>query len=211
MNIAAEQAAMRKRKKEEQKAAVAAKEAEKNEKQKAKAEKEQEMQAKRAERERKKAEKEAKRQEKEEAKKSKKESVLKPSAAAGASATEEAVEMKKPSRKGTDTEKAPAKTRKARKTGIMETPCKVWNPHGNQTPKNVLERWKREMKAENGLAKLRRSRELLPDMLADLEEPKDESKMNLILTLINKCVQTCAKNKKWSVTTPKPGLRCATL
>lgn len=140
MNIAAEQAAMRKRKKEEQKAAVAAKEAEKNEKQKAKAEKEQEMQAKRAERERKKAEKEAKRQEKEEAKKSKKESVLKPSAAAGASATEEAVEMKKPSRKGTDTEKAPAKTRKARKTGIMETPCKVWNPHGNQTPKNVLER-----------------------------------------------------------------------
>ena len=52
------------------------------------------------------------------------------------------------------------------------------------------------MKAKNGLAKLRRSRELLPDMLADLEEPKDESKMNLILTLINKCVQTCAKNKK---------------
>ena len=196
MDIAAEQAAMRKRKKEEQKAAIAAKEAEKNEKQKAKVEKEQEMQAKRAERERKKAEKEAKRQEKEEMKKSKRESMPKPSVAAGSNETEKAADMKKPSRKGKNAEKEDGKARKPRKNGIMETPCKIWDPHGRKTPKKVLERRKRESKAQSALAKLRRNRELLPDMLADLEEPKDEGKLNLILTFSNnKLVHTCAKTK----------------
>ena len=40
----------------------------------------------------------------------------------------------------------------------------------------------------NALAKLRRGKELLPDMLGDLEEPKDESKLNLILTSVCKHV-----------------------
>ena len=61
---------------------------------------------------------------------------------------------------------------------LTATPCKVWNPHGG-TPKKVKARKKREEKALAALSKLRRQKELLTETLVDLQEPTDESKMQL--------------------------------
>ena len=95
-------------------------------------------------------------------------------------------------------EKTPAaegsKSRSAAAGVLKGTPCKIWQgtPAKRKSPtKKEKARQKREEKARASLAKLRRQREILPDELEDLVEPKDESKMSLDNSLAEKGVHLC--------------------
>ena len=92
----------------------------------------------------------------------------------GASNSKEPAGRKSQKRKVETKEDSP----KVGRARLTETPCKIRDPHGNATPAKIKQRRKREQKAKQALAKLRRQKELLPD-LKDLTEPDDESKMTL--------------------------------
>lgn len=169
-NIAHAQQNMRKHMREEEKKAKAAKEAEK--------------QASKAEKEAAKTAKEQKKQEKMKQKEQKDK--------------ETADEKMSRKRKAENEQSADAKQttrrRKPRGSALMLTPGKIWDPTGNQgTPKKVKERRKREKKAKQSLYKLRRQKELMPDQLADLQEPLDQNKMPLIFNSL-KCGFICSFN-----------------
>ena len=157
------QSKMRKTKREEEKAQIAAKEAAKEAKADAKAAKARENQKKREE---KAALKAMKKNDDETKKKQKTET--------GASNSKEPAGRKSQKRKVETKEDSP----KVGRARLTETPCKIRDPHRNATPAKFKQRRKREQKAKQALAKLRRQKELLPD-LKDLTEPDDESKMTL--------------------------------
>lgn len=89
-----------------------------------------------------------------------------------------------------ETTEKPEKSRRTKMATIAGTPCKVWDPHG-KTPKKVKERRKREDKAKQSLLKLQRQKELIPTELADLPEPKDEDKMILNCTIEKNILRAC--------------------
>ena len=171
--LVVEQAGMRKRRKLEQKAEIAAKEAEKEAKASQKA-------TKMAEKEEKKAAREAKKAMKEEKAKVKQAKENMDSVPAAGSSKD----AKRKRRAAVDPEKAgekttPKKATKTRASKLKDTPCKIWDPKGTPSKVKAKARQKREEKAHQALAKLRRQRALLPEELRDLKEPQDESKLNL--------------------------------
>eukprot|EP00435_Cladocopium_sp_Y103_P065993 s53_g28.t1 len=163
-----QQSKMRKTKREEEKAQIAAKEAQKVEKANAKAAKEHEKQKKREEKAAAKAAKKTKDEKKE-------------NLETGGSDSKGPAAPKTRKRKQVEAKEDPPRVGRAR---LTETPCKIRDPHGNHTPRGnptpakIKQRRKREEKAKQALAKLRRQKELLPD-LKDVAEPDDESKMTL--------------------------------
>ena len=153
-----------KNKKAEEKAQIAAKEAAKEAKADAKAAKARENQKKKEE---KAALKVKKKNDDETQKKQKVET--------GASDSKDPAARKSCKRKVEPKENSP----RVGRARLTETPCKIRDPHGNAaTPAKIKQKRKREEKAKQSLAKLRRQKEFLPD-LKDLTELDDESKMTL--------------------------------
>lgn len=177
--LAEHQSKMRKTKRDEEKAAVAAKEADKVAKAAAKAAKNQE--------------KETKKQQKEALKADKAKQKDKHVETTGSSHSK-APEAKLPrKRKIAEPTQEPGHAKldspNVAKRGlarVTETPCKIRDPTGKvATPAKIKQRRKREEKAAQALLKLRRQKELLAD-LKDLPLPQDESKLTL------DCIYECA-------------------
>ena len=187
--IVRDQQSMRKKLREEQKAAAAAKETQKAMKEALQKEKDALKEKKKAEKAEKVQQQEATKAAKKAAKAAKEKTKDEPKD--GDDKTEETTCNRKRKAPEDGNEK-PASKRRA-KHALSATPCKVWGTPGKPkgktakknsdkkgTPKKVKERRKREQKAQQSLMKLRRQKVLLAKALNDLPEPTDESKMILI-------------------------------